>query len=64
MHALEENTMTNYLGCKHCPALTKVSAEDPDSSLSDAVNHQTARHGTRDWTIAMRSIKEVTRADV
>jgi hypothetical protein len=56
--------MTNYLGCKHCPALTKVSDEDPDSSLSDAVNHQTARHGTRDWTIAMNSITEVTRADV
>jgi hypothetical protein len=56
--------MTDYLGCKHCPALTKVSDEDLDSSLSDAVNHQMARHGTRDWTIAMKSITEVTRADV
>jgi len=52
--------VTDYLGCKTCPALIEVSEDDPDSSLSEAVNHQT-RHGVRDWRIAMKNITEVTR---
>jgi hypothetical protein len=53
--------MGDYLGCANCPALIEVSEEDPDSSLSDAVSHQMARHGIRDWRIAMKSVTEVTR---
>lgn len=52
--------MTSYLGCKSCPHLIEVSTEDPDASLSDAIDHQRFRHGVSDWQIAIKSVTEVS----
>jgi hypothetical protein len=51
--------MNEYLGCKRCPVLIAVSDEDPDGSLSDAVDHQASSHGVYDFDMA--SIIEVNR---
>ena len=53
--------MSEHLGCAHCPFVIEVSEEDPDATLSDAVDHQRMRHGQMDWRVAMQSIEELTR---
>jgi hypothetical protein len=52
--------MTDYLGCKHCPALIEVSDEDADASLSEAAAHQRVRHAAFNFNAAMAGITEVT----
>lgn len=53
--------MTDYLRCLTCAHEVEVSEEDPDASLTDAIDHQMMWHGIYDWWKAMLEIGEVTR---